>query len=337
MNITEFQTLNSTKVTQIVQDHGIQVCGFTFNGTRRWFKFEYPTQRHDLRAYIQALSTRVIEVCQMLFDHGINTLVLPVISPHVLNKRDEAYRQMATQALMLLVADPRFLQFYEQYNVGVRIYGDYESYLEEETAVNLSQHLATLNQTPTTRRIFWGICAHDATETITNLTIQHFQEHGQAPTKADLIKKYYGDDIAALDLYIGSSKTQAIDMPLISSGRESLYFTVAPSPYFNQQQLRDILYDHIINRREHRDHVSVTPQQEAEMRQFYLANQHHTLGVGIRNTEWDVWHPLPQVELPQPTLVQTQLVTSRRADLLRKMWHNSLKASFFAFDKTITA
>lgn len=305
MNLTDFQQLPTSELANIVKTNSIQVCGFTFNGTRRWFSLEYPKQQNDPKAYIAALAKSVIDTSKMLFEHGISTLVLPVISPYVLEKRDAAYKYMATQALKLLVSSPAFLCFYEEYDVAAYLYGDYERYLTEETAVYLDEKNCVLNNhiTNHSRRIFWGICAHDATDSLAKLTIEHFQEHGQVPTKNDLIKRYYGADFPPLDLYIGSSKLQVIDMPLISTGRESLYFTVSPSPYFCQTQLRDLLYDHIYQRRECKDHARITEENAIKLRQFYRANQCQTLGVGTRNSEWDVWHPIPQVKLPQKNLV----------------------------------
>jgi tuberculosinol/isotuberculosinol synthase len=79
-------------------------------------------------------------------------------------------------------------------------------------------------------------------------------------------------------------------MPLIATGNEDLYFTVSPSPYFTQKQLRDILYDHIYLR--HTDE----PEDWFVMKEFYQTNIGRTMGVGAEHK--GIWYPLPQVELP---------------------------------------
>ena len=104
MNMTEFQRQSVDELANLVQANKVEVCGFTFNGTRRWFRLENPHKQHDVKAYIQALSQSVVDICAILFDHGLTTLILPVISPHVMKRRDDNYQQMAIQALKKMSA-----------------------------------------------------------------------------------------------------------------------------------------------------------------------------------------------------------------------------------------
>jgi hypothetical protein len=79
-------------------------------------------------------------------------------------------------------------------------------------------------------------------------------------------------------------------MPLLALGEEDLYFTVTPSFYLSERQLRDILYDHLYTRRvEEGDNWAV-------MKEFYRVNMNKTLGVGAQREGF--WYPLPQVNLP---------------------------------------
>ena len=116
------------------------------------------------------------------------------------------------------------------------------------------------------------------------------------PDKRTLVELYYGEYVEPVDLFIGFSKFRAFDMPLLTTGTEDLYFTVSPSPYLTERQLRDILYDHLFTRPGDLDYSAMDGDDWARMNGFYRANLGNTLGVGIKRGE--VWYPLPQVELP---------------------------------------
>lgn len=298
ISITEFQSLPHQSIREMVTRNGPQVCVFTFNGTRRWYLLENLGKEVTLESYIDALSTRVIEIAKLFFDFGVRTLVMPVLSPFVLNRRDGSYQQFAVGSLDRFSVDPRYRQFYDEYEISAHVYGDYDKYLPNDIVPHLSQKflsLATQTRRYQKHRVFWGICAHDAMSTITELTVSYFKKTGRTPSKQSLINMYYGAPIGPVDIYIGSGKPRVFDIPLISTGQESLYFSLAPSPYFDETQLRYILYDHMFQRNTEEGGYQVTPvTHQRELRRFYFSNHNSILGVGVRNQKWQVWHSLPQ-------------------------------------------
>ncbi|MCA9988217.1 MAG: hypothetical protein KDE09_19890 [Anaerolineales bacterium] len=306
MNIETFQSLSTLEIAAVVRSNQINVCSFTFNGTRRWFQLEHPDQSHDLRAYIDALTSQVIHIAEMLFAHGLDTVIMPVISRRVLENRDDAYRAVALPALQFLLTDQKFLNFYEDYQVDAFIYGEFEGELSAATAQQLrAQYRRFQEEQPTgrKRRIFWGICATDTATTLIQQTVAHLKEYNQPPSRADLVRGYYGADVASLDIHIGSGKPQVFDVPLLMSGRESLYFMTAPSPYFSAPQLRTILFDHIYGRAPLNRYDRISPHANSELGAFYRYNAEHTLGVGHFHQPWGVWHPEDQpLIFPEPEL-----------------------------------
>jgi hypothetical protein len=86
-------------------------------------------------------------------------------------------------------------------------------------------------------------------------------------------------------------------MPLVATGMEDLYFTVSPTLYMTQDQLRAILYDHIYSRRNEIDYSEMSPESWQHMRHFYRKNHGNTLGVGTKVN--GIWYPLPQVQSDQ--------------------------------------
>jgi tuberculosinol/isotuberculosinol synthase len=80
-------------------------------------------------------------------------------------------------------------------------------------------------------------------------------------------------------------------MPLISTGREDLYYSIPPSPYFTQTQLREILYDHLFARQKEKvDYATIAPEKWAELRTYYQANLNKTVGIGHKDNV-GFWHP----------------------------------------------
>ncbi|MGD9318172.1 MAG: diterpene synthase [Anaerolineae bacterium] len=301
MDAQSFQTLPVTEVAQLVRAAGPKVCVFPINGTRRWFMLEHPTpELNDYVAeYYRLAGERHLDLYRLLFEHGLDTLLTPIFGLKLL-ERGEAYTKMATEGLALLATHPAFLDFYRAYQVRVRFYGDYRRYL----GATAYAHLPALFDEVTARtrahdryRLFFGVCADDATETIAELTVQYHTLHGRVPDKPSLVEIYYGEPVEPADLFIGFDKFCTFDMPLVATGAEDLYFMVSPSPYLSERQLRAILYDHLYTRRgEEDDYLALGPDERNWMRDFYRTNRDKTLGVGTQRS--GIWYPLPQVELP---------------------------------------
>jgi hypothetical protein len=292
-----FQNLSTPEIAKIVQADGGKVCVFALNGTRRWFMLEHAKPNIDFAAaYLDAITKRYIEIAQLLFDHGINTLLMPALSPYLM-ARGSDYVELAATALSQLTNQSQFLDFYNSYKVRVRFYGDYEQCFADTPYGYLPAQfdgLTTQTLDNNQNHLFWGVCAHDATETTIALSIRFYEEHGRSPTKQELITMYYGESVLPVNIFISSAKLRAFDMPLISSGREDLYYSIAPSPYLTEAQLRDILYDHLFARRKEKvDYSALKPDKWAELRTFYQTNMGKTLGVGQKD-DAGIWHPLPR-------------------------------------------
>lgn len=304
VDIETFQRFSASSVAKLVRESGPKVCVFPINGTRRWFMLEHRLEQQEnlMAAYLEIIVQRHIELYKLFFDHGLDTLLTPAFGPDLM-ERDESYLQIAAEGLARLINHPHFLNFYEAYGVHVRFYGDYRKHLDSTPYAYLSD-LFEKAPTQTIRnnrhRLFFGLFAHDATETIAELAIQYHAEHGQVPDKRTLVELYYGEYVGPVDLFIGFDKLCTFDMPLVATGNEDLYFTISPSPYMTQRQLRDILYDHLYTRRqEEPDYSEMEPDDWRLMRDFYHANLEKTLGVGTRQKRGGFWYPLPQIEIPK--------------------------------------
>ena len=253
-----------------------------------------------VNAYLEIGGQRHLELYQLFFDHGVNTLLTPIFGPDIL-QRDADYQPIIERGLLWFAQNPDFLAFYDAYDVRVRVYGDAKRYLEDTayaSVLDAFDELARRTQSHTTRRLFFGLCAHDPAEQIAEIGVKHYQQHGRLPNKREIIQAYYGEYIDPVNFFIGFDRPAAFDMPLIATGEEDLYFTVSPSPYMDEHTLRAILYDHLYSRRINEQYDELTPEDWHALTEFYHQNRHHALGIGDRSARGNFWYPLPQVELP---------------------------------------
>jgi tuberculosinol/isotuberculosinol synthase len=299
MNREQFLNLSATETAKIVRAiAGPQVCVFPINGTRRWFLLEHGDAIQDdpVKAYLDITSKKHIEIYKLCFSHGLDTLVTPVFGGELFNRGDE-YIKMAIDGMSRLAVHPDFLSFYQKHKVRVHFYGDYHKQLAgtpyaylSDMFDRISEHTAHHNR----YRLFYGVfAATEATESIAELTLHFYQNANRLPTRRELIELYYGEYIEKANIFIGFEKFNVFDYPLLGWGEESLYFTVAPSLYLNERQLRNILYDHVYLRPVQDPDYMTMPEQDFEaMRTYYQKNRETTFGIG--EMRGGIWYPLPQ-------------------------------------------
>jgi adenosine tuberculosinyltransferase len=286
MKLELFLGLPVNDVAREVRASGPKVCVFPINGTQRWFMLEYGDKEWEnpITAYMDMAGQNHVEIYRLFFDHGIDTLLTPAFGPDLLLRGDEYMRRVGADGLRRLAEHPTFLSFYDEYDVRVHFYGDYRRVLGGTELADLSDLFdAAAERTRDHKRfrLFFGIFANDATQNVAEFSAHYFQRCGQVPEKRALIENYYGEYVEPVDLFIGFDRFSAFDMPLLASGQEDLYFTVSPSPYMNETQLRRILYDHLYVRRvSEPEYSSLSKVELRELRNFYTNHRQQTLGTG---------------------------------------------------------
>lgn len=310
MDIETFQKLSVEQAAAVIRDSGPKVCVFPINGTRRWFVLEHagniqgslmgnpagnPTQ-----AYMDIASQNHIELYELFFEHGIDTLVTPEFGSELLLRGDEYVQRIGAEGLARLANHPLFMDFYMENGVRVHFYGDYRHYLLQTPyayLVDLFDEASARTAGNNKHRLFIGVFGADATRFVAEASVEYHRQHGKIPDKKELIEMYYGEYVEPVNLFIGFDKFSAFDYPLLASGEEDLYFTVAPSTYLSRTQLRSILYDHIFTRRNAEvDYQSMPPEDLAWLKTFYAANRNVTLGTGVIKA--GVWVPSSTISFP---------------------------------------
>jgi tuberculosinol/isotuberculosinol synthase len=127
----DFLQLSTQEVAALVKATGEKICVFPVNGTRRWFLLEHADDIRDdfFEAYMDISIRNHIELCAMLFDHGIDTILAPVFGRELMRRGDEYTRRVGIDGLVRTATDENYRQFFEQYDARVRFYGDYRDVL----------------------------------------------------------------------------------------------------------------------------------------------------------------------------------------------------------------
>ncbi len=293
--LERFLQLPTDEVAALVKATGQKVCVFPVNGTRRWFVLEHADKIRDdfLQAYMDESIKNHVQLCAMLFEHGIDTILAPVFGHELMHRGDEYTKRVGMDGLVRTATDKSYLDFFAQYNVKVRFYGDYRDVLTGtpyEYALKSMYEVTEATKHNTSVRLFFGVFADESLETVARLSVEHYLAQGAVPDKQTLIRKYYGEDLSPVSMFIGFDKFSAFDMPLLSTGEEDLYFSVSPSPYMTERQLRTILYDHIYMRRvSEPDYTKLSSSDLDWLRNYYHNHKDHVLGVG--KLKFDLWLP----------------------------------------------
>jgi adenosine tuberculosinyltransferase len=290
-----FLALPSEDVAALVRASGQKVCVFPVNGTRRWFLLEHGEKIKDdfFEAYMHVSIKNHIDLCAMLFDHGIDIILAPVFGRELMHRGDEYTQHVGIEGLVRTATDPNYRQFFERYDVRVRFYGDYRDVLTGtpyEYALSSMYEVTEATKCNTKFRLYFGVFADEFTETISRLSVEHYLAQGSIPDKQTLIRKYYGEELPPVSLFIGFDKFSVFDMPLLATGEEDLYFSLSPSPYMTQNQLRAILYDHLyIRPTPEPDYTKLSEEALSWLRDYYRKNQDFAFGVG--KLKFNLWIP----------------------------------------------
>ena len=290
-----FLQLPTDEVAALVKATGQKVCVFPVNGTRRWFMLEHADKIKDdfFSAYMELSIKNHVELCSMLFDHGIHTILAPVFGRELMRRGDEYTKHVGMDGLVRTATDKTYREFFERYNVRVRFYGDYRDALTGspfEYALQSIYEVTEATKHNNRFRLLFGVFADEATETVSRLSVEHYLSEGAIPDKPALVRKYYGEDLPPVSLFIGFDKFNVFDMPLLATGEEDLYFSVSPSPYMTVRQLRTILYDHIYLRRmPEPDYTKLSADVLDRLRSYYRGNKEFAFGVG--KLKYDLWFP----------------------------------------------
>lgn len=307
--MTWFQNLGTSQVAEIVREHNLGTAVFAAGGTKRWFILNHlegwPSDRSFWQGYLGRGGERFLDITKLFFDHGVTTLLTHAVIPSQLEGEGKNYLPLAlTSGMERIAASPQFLDFYDQYGVRVRFFGNYRQVLTDlayTDALAMFDYVEERTKSNDRYLLLWGFNSErDQMTPILKLAVEYYQKHGVVPNRDQMIELYYGEPVPPVDIYISFNRLRNSVFPPLLEGQAELYFTVGLSFDLAQKQLRSILYDCLFARRgKHRQYGSLPSEAFAEMKSFYQMNRDGVIGVGRHYEPGDIWYPLPQVHLPE--------------------------------------
>ncbi len=294
MDIAAFQRLADADVARLVREKGLRTLGIIVDGTRRWWLLEGGDALEDWETYTYRAGLRHHEIFGLLFDHGIETLIVPMFAPRTFAYRGEEYLKKAIPRMALMVSEP-WMRFFHRYRVRLGFYGDYRNYAELagrfEAAMQETAHYSG-------RRLFFGMFVEDQDEYLAHLAVEFSARHGRPPDKAELIARYYGEPIApSMQIFIETAAPRTLRTVPLLSGGEARYMTAVPNMFLDREILRLILHDYLFQRTSPQQGYLPDEVDVGWMRRFYQQNRSQVLGVGIQHE--GVWYPYTRIVLPE--------------------------------------
>lgn len=236
--LSEWFHLSDQEVARVVVPR-VSTAVVYLNGTRRWF-----LSRHKNWAeYPKVTGKAQRKLSQLFYDHGIQTLIQPLLGYDLLGRGD-VYIEMAVGQGLVELTTSNYLAWFHQHEIRVTFYGNWIEVLSKRGSsdvVRVLQRIIRETAHYTKYKLLFGLFADEGLDKITVLA--KTVDTGEA-----LLCQYYGQLIQPVDLIIGSGQPATWDLPLLDINKASLYFLQAPTFCLNRHILRHILYDHLYQR-----------------------------------------------------------------------------------------
>lgn len=287
LKLDEFLRLPTPRVAEMIR--GLTM-GFPIDGTRRWFLLNHPNV-WNVEEYKQLTARRYTQVFAMLFDHGVETILVPAFGGELMNRGKEYVREMM-EGIAGLAQSPTYTEFYHDYNVRVRFYGDWRRQVKDlPGSLVLTSALDTCAATQHTgsRRILYGLWADDMLVSIVDDLARSRTEPAEF-TRQAIVARYYGEYIQPTDIYIGFGRPTVFDVPMLVTSQTDLYYTVAPSLNLDARLFRMIVWDHFVGRWTQQEWDGLTETDLAALKAYYTSQQESVLGLGEVDPATGVWY-----------------------------------------------
>ena len=271
------------------------------NGTRRWYIAEYlgapPQNDSYFQDYLEMVLLKLAELLEMMFEHGIYRLFIPVYSWHQPSRHPKAHFFLL-KGIDALINHPLLTAVYEKHNVQVRFYGAAEI-VSDEVRKELHQP-KTFVDAPPRHYLYYGLEGDNPHTYALNLAYQFGMEHQRPPAWEDMLELYYGDQtLQPLDILIGFNRIYSrVGLPHLLEGNERIYNLVVTPLVLSSTSLRVILNDYLCNSHDWgRDYKDIHPNEVKRLKQFYSANQDTVIGL-VKKFE-HLAYPLANVNWPE--------------------------------------
>ena len=236
-SLAEFLAAPLAEVTKVAPPTMVYAPG----GTRRSAFLQGIEPWSD--EYVCWARTKSIESFDILFQHGVQSLLTPALTPGNLREVNRYSDQLFRMAAWVL-AGPESLAAYAERGWRVRLIGDVQHPELQKTVQLLERH------TPphADRLLYWTVVTESASpwqQILATIKLAGIE------TTVDIIQALYGEPITPATLYLAFGKP-TIDfgiVPPLLLGDLQCYWTQQPGYSLDQKQIRTIFYDYAYLRR----------------------------------------------------------------------------------------
>jgi hypothetical protein len=261
-----------------------------------------PKDKKFERKLFERLNKPYMRVLEEIFSCGVKCIIAPSLT-HGNLSRDERYvREHLRLASYWIFKDREWLSFYDRLGIRVKVYGDLEYFgkiaesLGYGEAVDWCKQVEEDTKDNSDSLLLWGVACSGSIETerLVRIGIDFFKTHGHSPSREELIKLYYGEDLDYIDIFIRPGEIRDSDcQPPLIGGKSEMYFPVTPLTQMEDQFFKDILYDYLFCRlrtySKKRYGTNIDEDKIRAVKRHYFKNKNVILGVGNRVGEF--WIP----------------------------------------------
>jgi undecaprenyl diphosphate synthase len=309
----EFLELSNEDIARIVKLEGRPKTGvFISDGSRRSaivFMGLQPDKDNFEKKYIEAEAKNFLNNIKIIFQHGLHTLIIPSLKHENYEREKKNIDAMVHRAIKTLLLGEDWLNFYKEYGVKVKVYGDLD-YVKQKgypEIMEWSSEVEELTKNNRNHRIFYGIACSNIYEhrRLMDLAVDFYKKNNRKPSDEEKIQLYYGDKVDDVDFLIRSTIIRDSDLqpPIISGRKTQMYFFVAPDHIsFSTDSFREILYDLIFSRepafgkKEYKEN-ELNQSVIKFMKEYYILNKSEVIGLGEKIGPF--WVPQINIQMPK--------------------------------------
>ena len=226
---------------------------------------------------------------EVFFTHGLKTLLVPILSRSVLNRGKDYQLLTALTGLRLLFTDSKWLDFYSEFGIRVRIYGDLNYLIGTacEPALSWIEDVSLKTSDFENHSLYFAIGeSPNLGDDVAAMGAEFYKKHGRIPTSQEQIQLYYGQELPMADFFIMTSKMSgmgALPRFLIDGDTEVYFLPAAGAIGLNTITYRMILYDMFFERSSLLGKYvqnEIDAENRAALKNYYEQNVHAVIGLG---------------------------------------------------------
>lgn len=295
----DFEKMPTSEVADFLKKRGNIVLVYWLNGTRRWLLSRLAqnaalSDSSTATAYAELVTQQFVDVLDLLYSHGIHTIICPAITMPNLKRGDAYIDDYLLSSIEHFLLSEQLETLITKHDLFITDYGEMDEVLnvDQKVRVDLARdRVRVLSQKRAKSRLFVGFCAADSANAalIACRSLINKGLNLKDLTRNALVKEYYGENIERVHLAISHGRMSAHSTPFMMAG-EDMYFQTSPSLYLSESSLRRVLFDYLFSRNiDDLNYDSVPTVSWEWIGKYYEQNKNEIVGLGRRSVDGKIW------------------------------------------------